>query len=73
MFEDVISKGWFRIHIVLSIVASPLFIMIFLSVIDATVNHMDEEAVWISIFCSPLYYWLFLFIVVWIKRGFKQS
>ena len=64
MFKDVISTGWWRIHIIL----------IFLPLIGGAIGLLDREKdfyyllIWLSIS-----YIIMLLFVVWVKRGFKKS
>ena len=59
----VISKGWLRIHIVLSLLATA---GVFIAELDAYGDFGVTLAVFIT-------YWLVVGCVVWIIKGFKES
>ena len=59
-----ISKGWKRIHIVLSIVLS--FIMTFITMDN------EKELFLFIVFFWLLFYYVLVFTIEWIKDGFKK-
>ena len=63
MFKDVISTGWWRIHII---------IIVILPIIGGALALLDEEIFYGSIWLS-ISYIIMLRAVVWVKRGFKKS
>jgi len=68
--KNIISKGWMRLHLVISVLLSSL-----LSLIPADgAPHTEEVAVFIislPIFISI--YWIFVFVISWVIKGFKES
>ena len=71
MFKDVISTGWWRIHLIIFTVAfvPPLLILIFGYLTDNFVD-LFSGAIWLGI---SLAYFIIFRTVVWVKRGFKKS
>ena len=69
MFKDVISRGWLRLHVLLSILSSPLIFLFFVLIGE----HMNDKDMNRSFILMPIIYWILLFFIVWVKRGFKKS
>ena len=68
--KNIISKGWMRLHLVISILLSS--ILSYFPADDAP--HTEEVAVYIislPIFISI--YWIFVFVISWVIKGFKES
>ena len=68
--KNIISKGWMRLHLVISVLLSSL--LSYFPAYDAP--HTEEVAVFIislPIFISI--YWIFVFVITWIIKGFKES
>jgi len=81
MFKDVISTGWWRIHL---IIFTLLFGTLTFLFIYARYNYSDEYMVfdhWDHDMLEVFFFWLlgviiYLIIfrtIVWVKRGFKKS
>ena len=76
MFKDVISTGWWRIHLIIFAIGfgPPPFIfilfLIFNSYDSSDYEQLGASLLWLS--CAIVYLIIFR-IVVWVKRGFKKS
>ena len=68
MLHNEISKGWRRIHILISILIS----IIVAIVLGEGLNFDAGNVFFFSIFTTFIYYVLLLSIV-WIIRGFKEG
>ena len=65
----MISKGWLRIHIVLT------FIIAIVSLISIYSSGGDEHfaIIGFSIIIIPILYWLFVLACCWIIKGFNDD
>jgi len=72
MFKDVISTGWWRIHLIIFTVAfvPPPLILIIGYLIDNFRDSFATAVIWLGI---SLAYFIIFRTVVWVKRGFKKS
>ena len=79
--KKLISKGWMRLHIILSLIPTPIsFIYYGISDQGLYIGSTEwrpephigaPDALAISV-CSLLLYWIVLGLTVWIKKGFKE-
>ena len=76
MFKDVISTGWWRIHLIIFTIGfgPPLFIFILFLIFDGfdsgDYDQLAASLLWLS--CAIVYLIIFR-TIVWVKRGFKKS
>lgn len=73
MFKDVISTGWWRIHLIIFTIGfvPPPFILI----ISYLQDNFDDDTVFLSLFwfnCAIVYLIIFR-TIIWVIRGFKKS
>tara|TARA_Y100000589_G_scaffold321313_1_gene352484 strand:- start:193 stop:408 length:216 start_codon:yes stop_codon:yes gene_type:complete len=67
--KSIISKGWMRLHLVISIILSAL-----LSFIPADAFRGNHEAAYIiSLPLFILIYWIFVYVISWVIKGFKET
>jgi len=73
MFKDVISTGWWRIHLIILFIGFvPPFFMI---IIGYLADNLDDDLLAVSLLwlsCAIVYLIIFR-TVVWVIRGFKKS
>jgi len=74
MFKDVISRGWWRVHIVMFSIFS---LVGFVTAVTSGFHYYKER--WtgdnaLVAFVVFEYFYLIIFLtIVWVKRGFKKS
>ena len=78
--KKLISKGWMRLHIILSLITLPLSLIYFLVLTEAGIVDgypaVNENDLYFLPFAISFYvfllYWIVVGLTVWIKKGFKE-